>query len=149
MITVYFDGACEPVNPGGVAAYGFIVRKDEKEIYRESKIVAEGPTASNNVAEYNGLLNALRWLYSNGHREERIVCMGDSKLVVEQINGRWGMNKGLYIPWAIKCKDALKYFVDISFEWVPRISNIADDVSKDALRRRGVKFRIQPEGGNS
>jgi hypothetical protein len=57
------------------------------------------------------------------------------------------MNKGLYIPWAIKCKDAIKYFTDISFEWVPRLENIADDVSKDCLRRRGVKFRIQPEGG--
>jgi ribonuclease HI len=67
MVTVFFDGACEPVNPGGVASYGFIVLQDEKEIYRESKIVAEGPEASNNVAEYNGLLNALRWLYKSGH----------------------------------------------------------------------------------
>jgi ribonuclease HI len=146
-ITVFFDGACEPVNPGGVASYGFIVHKNEVEVYRESKIVAEGKDSSNNVAEYNGLLNALRWLYKNGHQDDNVVCKGDSRLVVEQINGRWQMNKGIYIPWAIKCREAVKYFTNISFEWVPRTENIADDVSKDCLRRRGVKFRIQPEGG--
>ena len=146
-IIVFFDGACEPVNPGGVASYGFVVLLNEKEIYRESKIVAEGKEASNNVAEYNGLLNAFRWLFKNGHKDDKIICKGDSRLVIEQINGHWRMNKGLYIPWAVKCKDALKCFSDISFEWVPRLENIADDVSKDCLRRHGVKFRIQPEGG--
>ncbi len=137
----------EPINPGGTASYGFIILDGEKEIYRESKIVDEGKEASNNVAEYNGLLNALRWLYRKGYQHDEIICKGDSRLVIEQINGNWGMNKGLYIPWAIKCKGALKYFDSISFEWVPREENIADDVSKGALRAKGIKFRIQPEGG--
>jgi len=145
MIILWFDGACEPKNPGGTASYGFIVKQDHNEIYRESKIVCSGPEASNNVAEYNGLLNALRWLYKNGHKDSQIICKGDSRLVIEQINGRWNMNKGLYIPWAMKCKDALKYFSNISFEWVPRLENIADDISKDCLRKAGVKFMIQPE----
>ena len=144
MITVFFDGACEPVNPGGTASYGVIISRDGKEIHRETAIVCKGEEASNNVAEYNGLLNALRWLYK--YRDEHILCKGDSKLVIEQMNGNWRMNKGLYIPWALKCKEALKYFSDIKLEWIPREQNIADDISKDSLRRAGVKFRIQPEG---
>lgn len=146
MITVFFDGACEPKNPGGTASYGFIIQEDGKELYRESKIVCSGPTASNNVAEYNGLINALRWLYFNKHQDKKILCKGDSMLVVQQMSGAWGINKGLYVPYAEKCKDALKYFKDISLEWVSRDYNIADDISKGALRAAGIKFRIQPEG---
>lgn len=145
MIRLYFDGACEPINPGGTASYGFVVFQDDKEIYSESKIVAEGKDASNNVAEYNGLLNALRWLYKNKFNQEKIECIGDSKLVVCQMNGQYRINKGIYVPWAYKCKDAVKYFNSISFKWVSRAENIADEVSKKALKDRGVKFRIQPE----
>ena len=148
MIEVFFDGCCEPKNPGGTASYGFIVLGGDKEIYRESKIVCSGPEASNNVAEYNGLLNALRWLYKNGYKDTDIHCKGDSMLVVQQINGRWNMNKGIYIPWAIKCKEAIKYFPKITFDWIPREENIADDISKSCLRKAGIKFRIQPEGNH-
>ncbi|MDP2643705.1 MAG: ribonuclease HI family protein [Desulfobacterales bacterium] len=145
MITVFFDGACEPVNPGGIAAYGVIIQIDGKEIFRESKIVAEGPMASNNVAEYNGLIAALRYLFKHKYKDEKIQCFGDSKLVIEQMNGNWNINKGLYVEHAYKCRDALKYFPNITLSWVPRLQNIADDVSKDCLRRRGVKFHIQPD----
>lgn len=145
MITVYFDGACEPINPGGTASYGVIIKKDGREIYRESKIVCTGPAASNNVAEYNGLIAALRWLYKD-YRNEKIECFGDSKLVIEQMNGNWSIKKGLYVEHALKCQGAIQHFSNISLHWVPREKNIADDISKGALRTCGIKFRIQPEG---
>ena len=145
MLTVFFDGACEPRNPGGTASYGFIIFDGDREIYRESKIVCSGDGASNNVAEYNGLINALRWLYANKLAERDICCKGDSKLVIEQMNGNWKMNKGIYLPWAQKCQQALKYFPKIKLEWVSRDFNIADEVSKQRLRDAGIQFKIQPE----
>jgi len=163
MIKLYFDGACEPINPGGTAAYGFIILRESvegnggfevnklTELYRESKIVAEGPGTSNNVAEYSGLLNALRWLQKNKLTPESIHCYGDSKLVVYQMGqdpgtGRqWKIKKGLYKPAAFRCKEIVKEFPRIKFSWVPREKNIADVISKQALRDRGVEFKIQPE----
>ena len=32
MIEVYFDGLCEP-NPGGVATYGFVIKRDGKKVH--------------------------------------------------------------------------------------------------------------------
>ena len=28
MIEIYFDGACEPINPRGTASYGYLIKKD-------------------------------------------------------------------------------------------------------------------------
>jgi ribonuclease HI len=145
MITVYFDGACEPKNPGGTASYGFIIQQDGKEIYREGKIVCSGAGASNNVAEYQGLINALRWLYAHKFQHNEIDCLGDSQLVINQMGGLWNINKGIYVEHALTCKKAITYFSNITFKWIPREQNIADDISKTGLRNAGIKFRIQPE----
>lgn len=134
MIEIFFDGACEPKNPGGTASYGFIVLKEKKELYSESGIIAKGERASNNVAEYGGLLKALRWLYKNNYQKQNITCCGDSKLVIEQMSGNWKIKKGLYVDWAYKCLEALKYFPNTSLEWIPKEENTkADRLSRDVL----------------
>lgn len=57
-IQVYFDGLCQPVNPGGIACYAFIVKNGENTIYPEYGFVARDST--NNVAEYAALIKALK-----------------------------------------------------------------------------------------
>jgi ribonuclease HI len=42
MITIYFDGLCYPKNPGGVAAYGYLVYRDGEPIWRGFGGVGEG-----------------------------------------------------------------------------------------------------------
>jgi ribonuclease HI len=42
MIEIYFDGACEPINPGGTAAYGFLIKKDNKTILKMPKLSEPG-----------------------------------------------------------------------------------------------------------
>lgn len=32
MIELYFDGACEPINPGGTASYGWLLKKMAKQL---------------------------------------------------------------------------------------------------------------------
>lgn len=120
-----------------------------KELYRESKVVAEGPTASNNVAEYSGLLSALAWLKDKGLAREKIQCFGDSNLVVQQMMGNWKIKKGLYKLYAFRCQELIRTFPNISVSWIPREKNIADEVSKGVLRSRGIKFRIQKESNDN
>jgi ribonuclease HI len=53
-LKLFFDGACEPVNPGGVGAYGFAVYEDDREVHGEGGVVCVGGwQCTNNVAERN------------------------------------------------------------------------------------------------
>lgn len=147
-ITAYFDGCCEPINPGGTAAFGAVIMMDGKTILQHSEIYKplRPRETSNNVAEYNGLLAILEFLYRNKLNEEQIVIRGDSQLVIRQMSGEWGINQGLYVPFANRARNALRFFPNIRFEWVSRESNRhADGLSKRHLKRAGIKFRIQPE----
>ncbi|OYV08375.1 MAG: ribonuclease HI [Methanosaeta sp. ASP1-1] len=89
MITIYFDGLCYPRNPGGVAAYGYAVYRDGKPIWRGFGAVGEGRGMTNNVAEYEALMAAARWLVDEGI-EEKIIIKGDSELVIKQMRGSRG-----------------------------------------------------------
>jgi len=54
MIKAYFDGCCEPVNPGGTASYGVAIFRDNKLIWKDSKLFKPIPgkekETSNNVS---------------------------------------------------------------------------------------------------
>ena len=150
IITAYFDGVCEPVNPGGYASYGILITKHSKDDYicllKESKFVGNGNTISNNVAEYSGTIRILEFLIEKKLQEEHIIIHGDSKLVIMQMIGQWQIKQGIYVPFALKCLDLLKGFKNLSWKWIPREeNNICDVLSKDVLKSLGVKFRIQPE----
>lgn len=147
MIKVYFDGCCEPYNPGGTAAFGVVIFDKEKgELHRKSQIVGRGAKMSNNVAEYSGLKHALEWLKENGLNKEEILFLGDSKLVINQIWGTWQMKGGLYFPIALDCLKLIPYFPNSTGQWISReFNNLADQLSKQHLKESGVKFRIQPE----
>jgi hypothetical protein len=55
-IQVYFDGLCQPNNPGGTACYSFIVRNEDNTIHSEYGLATHDST--NNVAEYAGIIKA-------------------------------------------------------------------------------------------
>lgn len=63
----FIDGACEPVNPGGTASYGVVVKSDGVTIFTDSAVVGSGLAISNNVAEYSGLLAFLKWYIEHAH----------------------------------------------------------------------------------
>jgi ribonuclease HI len=150
MITAYFDGACEPVNPGGTASYGVVVYLDEKMIWRDSKlfvpIKGREKETSNNVAEYSGFKAILEFLLREGFQESEICIYGDSQLVINQMFGSWRILNGFYVPIAEECKKLLGEFKHLSGKWLPREENtFADLLSKDCLKGAGVKLRIQRE----
>lgn len=143
-ILMYFDGACEPHNPGGYMGIGVhIVNEDSGEIiYEHSKSFDKHPTNTNNVAEYLALKNGLEWLLEN-YRNAKILVHGDSKLAINQMAGEWAIRKGDYVHIAKDClRNLVPFFNDIKFEWIPReLNQIADDLSKKKLSSIGVKGR--------
>jgi len=63
MLRAFFDGLCEPVNPGGVACYGFVIYRkssaSELKVFEGCGLAAEpGPDSTHNVAEYTGIIRA-------------------------------------------------------------------------------------------
>ena len=136
MILLYFDGACEP-NPGGVATFGFIIRDlpGRAEPVLGSGVIA--PTSvpvTNNVAEWVALGKALAFVDANYRSvlkpagEHQLLISGDSKLVIEQLNGRWACNADNLKPLLARCRELLKSIdCEWSATWIGRDFNTATD----------------------
>ena len=91
---VTFDGASRG-NPG-LSGAGFVIWKGEEKIYEGSEFVSEN--ATNNYAEYMAILLAIK--KCNELKIKNIIIKGDSKLVIQQIQGNYKVNstslKSLY-----------------------------------------------------
>ena len=83
MIVAYIDGGARG-NPGP-AGYGVQIQGPDGGVLAE--LHGALGVATNNVAEYNGLLAALRWAKEHGHTTVHIKA--DSLLLVQQMRGRF------------------------------------------------------------
>jgi ribonuclease HI len=144
----FFDGACEPKNPGGNMGWGWHVSGNGNEIFEYSNFLPADHDNSNNVAEYLAFEELLDFLFANGlHQQHHIEIYGDSKLVINQMFSNWQMHGGYYVPVAQRCLKKLSLFNRrlVSGQWVPRTkNNKADELSKRELIKHNVEFRIQP-----
>jgi ribonuclease HI len=144
IFEIYFDGACEPINPGGYMGYGFLVFKDGEFLKSGSYYEDKSPSNTNNVAEYNACLEALYFLEEyitlENINDYDINVFGDSMLVIKQMQGVWKINSGFYKIFAEKTKDKVGNFKNIKFQWIPREQNKdADEMSKRELKSRGIE----------
>jgi ribonuclease HI len=139
-IQVYFDGLCQPYNPGGIACYAFLIlakKGQEQQQYSEYGLAAEpfADNASNNVAEYTGIIKALDWLLEYNYNDQKIIIRGDSQLVINQIKGKYKVRAVKIIPLYQKVKSIISKFKDIKIEWIPRDKNKeADKLSNKAYQ---------------
>lgn len=125
--------ASEPVNPGGVACWGFVVYKHNVKLFTGKGVVGEGAEMSNNVAEYSALVKALKKLVKHGWHNEKVVIFSDSQLLVNQMNRLWKAYEGLYYPYYVEAVKLTQHFSNISFVWIPREQNKeADSLSRQA-----------------
>jgi len=133
-MVVYVDGLCEPVNPGGTATYGYVIRNEAgRVIARKSGVVGKGPEMSNNVAEYAALCEALRFLIREKMTRLPIEIRSDSRLLVNQMKGEWKFHKGLYAQKYEEAKALATQFDRVKFRWMPREQNKeADALSREA-----------------
>ena len=150
----YFDGCCEPTNPGGTASYGAVMFVGKKRTWECSELFVPVPgrerETSNNVAEYSGFLSILEYLLSKELDDQSIKILGDSKPVIEQMKGNWRMKKGFYIATAKKAKETLKRFrKKPKLIWIPREkNNIADELSKAEFKKAGVECAFSRRGND-
>jgi ribonuclease H / adenosylcobalamin/alpha-ribazole phosphatase len=133
-------------NPG-VAGYGAVVLEAATGAVLAERAEPLG-LASNNVAEYSGLIAGLRAAAEIDPGAD-IEARLDSKLVVEQLSGRWKIKHADMRRLALQARDLMAEIVaaggSVRFEWVPRadnehadrLSNVAmdgDSVSRDLWR---------------
>lgn len=148
MLKAWIDGAVEPVNPGGHAAYGVVVKQGEQTIYSKSAYVGHGRGMSNNVAEYSALIGFLAYLVANPEvlptrKRDLVHVYSDSQMLVNQMEGRWQVRGGLYKDYydqAVELALAHDLLGRLAFHWIPREENgEADALSKAVLQRLGVE----------
>ncbi|MBO0856039.1 MAG: bifunctional RNase H/acid phosphatase [Nocardia sp.] len=117
-------------NPGP-AGYGAVVWDSDR-----TQVLAErheflGVT-TNNVAEYRGLIAGLAAAAELGARTVEVRL--DSKLVVEQMSGRWKVKHPAMIPLAERARQLVSGFDRVTFGWIPREQNShADRLANEAM----------------
>ena len=126
MITAYFDGGARS-NPGP-AGYGVYIVDDDGTV--QAELAGSLGIATNNIAEYNGLIAALQWAVD--HNLDAITIKGDSLLIIEQMRGNYKVkNEGLK-PLHMRARMLVMQIGNVRFEHVPR------EMNKDADRLSNV-----------
>lgn len=131
-ITIHTDGGARG-NPGP-AASAFVVEEGTEILFKGSKYLG---TATNNVAEYKGVILALEWLVGEQSKGTvfNIIFYLDSELVVKQINGVYKVkDENLKILHQQISKVLQSYPSKILFKNIPRSQNtIADGLVNSEL----------------
>ena len=123
-------------NPGP-AGYGAVVFDARTRAVLAERSDALG-TATNNVAEYRGLIAGLTAARELGAR--RVAVRMDSKLVVEQMKGTWQVRHAGLRPLAREAVALRQAFDEITFQWIPRDQNKhADRLANEAMDRAAGK----------
>jgi probable phosphoglycerate mutase len=111
-------------NPGP-AGYGALVRDADTRRVLAERAASVG-VATNNVAEYGGLVAGLQAAVDLDPTAEVEVRM-DSKLVVEQMSGRWKIKHPDMQKLALQAQKLSRQLGSVRFTWVPRAQNSAAD----------------------
>lgn len=131
-LIIYTDGASRG-NPG-YASYGFSIRNEQgKVLHDEGKYLG---IATNNFAEYSAVLSALEYVVREMEKIREINFLMDSKLVVEQLSGRYKIKSANLKPLIFKIKELGKNLI-ITYKHIPREFNKdADFLANQALDNR-------------
>ncbi|OBB32588.1 bifunctional RNase H/acid phosphatase [Mycolicibacterium peregrinum] len=117
-------------NPGP-AGYGAVVFDAEHTAVLAERKESIG-RATNNVAEYRGLIAGLEAATELGAAE--VAVSMDSKLVVEQMSGRWKVKHPDLIPLQRRAAELAAGFDRASYTWIPRERNShADGLANEAM----------------
>lgn len=128
---LYFDGACEP-NPG-LGAWGCVILTPSGRDAGGDVLPGE---STNNVAEYAALGNGLKRLIEMGVSGAVIEVLGDSQLVINQVNRVWQC-KNDRLAACLKRVNELTAGLEamgntLVFHWIPREENGEADAQSTA-----------------
>jgi len=132
MYSLYFDGASRK-NPGPASFGGVIYNESGEEFDTYYKFIG---TATNNVAEYCGLLAGLHRARELNIKELKVF--GDSNLIIQQVTGKWKVKNDNLRAIYNQIKQVEPFFTVISYQHVYRKDNKrADQLANIALDTRG------------
>lgn len=124
---IHFDGGVRPTNPG-LGSYGYTIEYNNNKWSGQNLI---GRT-TNNIAEYSGLISALRRCISLGIKE--VYILGDSQLIIKQITGKYRTkNRNMQILCKLT-KKLLKNFDKWEAKWIKREINEQADLLAESIR---------------
>ncbi|MCL2110040.1 ribonuclease HI family protein [Microgenomates group bacterium] len=130
---IFTDGGARG-NPGE-RGIGVVVYDEEgKVVWEKGKAIGVG---TNNEAEYEAVVLALKWLKEN-EVKEKVDFYLDSKLVVEQLNKRWKIKESRLGCLASQCWEMIvEGELKVKFNHVRRSQNVrADELVNAALDRK-------------
>ncbi|KQS66273.1 bifunctional RNase H/acid phosphatase [Modestobacter sp. Leaf380] len=123
-------------NPGP-AGYGALVKDADTGALLAERAASVG-RATNNVAEYGGLVAGLEAALGIDPTASVEVRM-DSKLVVEQMSGRWQIKHPDMKKLAVQARDIARQLGQVRYTWIPRAQNsAADALANSAMDGRPV-----------
>jgi ribonuclease HI len=115
-------------NPGP-AGYGVRIEQDDGTIVELKEALG---IATNNVAEYHGLLAALRWALANG--VSRLDVRSDSELLVKQLRGEYRVKNPGLLPLYEEARALVRRIGRVRFEHVRReLNKEADRLANEAM----------------
>ena len=126
-VVIEADGGARG-NPGP-AGFGAVVREAGTGRVLAERSEAIG-VATNNVAEYRGLIAGLE--AAAEVRAVEVEARMDSKLVVEQMSGRWQIKNPGLRPLAARAAVLVRRFEAVTFTWIPRERNRHADALANA-----------------
>mmetsp|Transcript_8479 Transcript_8479/g.15521 ORF Transcript_8479/g.15521 Transcript_8479/m.15521 type:complete len:149 (-) Transcript_8479:239-685(-) len=131
--TLYFDGACKS-NPDGEAGCGWVLLDIWNEKIAEGRKYLGSSGYTNNVAEYFGLLEGLKFLRDSDIEVEHLVIRGDSELIINQIDGSYRVKSRRLRPLKSRAMRLLGAFNNYEVECVDRDNNSdADKMANHAI----------------
>jgi len=114
ILHTFSDGGARG-NPGP-SAIGVVLCSPEGKIIAETaECIGEG---TNNKAEYRAMMKALE--LAKAHKATRLLCHGDSELIIFQLQGRYRIKDAQLKVLAEKVKSAAGGFEAVSWKQVPR-----------------------------
>ena len=129
----YVDGASRG-NPGP-ASYAVILRApDGRTVFEIGKYLGR---ATNNVAEYYGLITALD--YAQSQSISRLLVRSDSELLVRQMQGRYKVKSPDLRPLYERARKLAGGLAHFAIEHIPReLNSAADELANIALDKTGT-----------
>lgn len=135
-LVIEADGASRG-NPGDAAGGAVVIDPETGAMIASAGILCG--VASNNVAEYRGMIEGVKTALEISPSAHLHIRM-DSKLVVEQMSGRWKIKHPDMQALAKEARGLLAG-CSVAFEWVPREENSRADAAANRALDSAASYR--------
>ena len=129
VVRVYCDGGARG-NPGPSGIGAIVVDPSVDPPETLASVSESIGFATNNVAEYEALIAGLA--AAEPFAASRIEVRADSKLVIEQVAGRWKVKQPHLVPLRARARALLARYDHVDLRHIPRAENAAADALANA-----------------